>query len=232
MSVPPPKIDPAIATPVVVAPSVAPETPEAPAPADAPPAAAPTAVLGEVVEGTTSIGGRFWIADYANTGTVTIDRPSIVVSGFDAAGARLVEQAGYATRARLEPGERTVVLALLPEPPAGLARTEVAVHPPTVSAYIAPEVVLEVTEFSERATFGSMHELVGTVHNTSPEHVRFVRLVAVGRDAGGRPVSFTTSIPSRTDLDADQSSGFTMQVGVFEAVRPARWEIVAVGQPG
>jgi hypothetical protein len=52
---------------------VAPPTPIAPlAPVEVAVAVAPTAELGQIVEGTTSIGGKFYLVEYLNSGTVPI----------------------------------------------------------------------------------------------------------------------------------------------------------------
>lgn len=191
----------------------------------------PTAELTQVVEATTSIGGKFFLAEYSNTGTIRIDRPSVIVSGFDANGARVVEQAGYAVRARLEPGESIVVLALIAAPPAGATRYEVRAKPPESSGYSTPEVAVEIVESREQTSFGSTRKLVGTVRNNTATDVRFTRIVSVGRDADGRPCSFADGIPSETSLAAGASTGFDLSVGTFQASPPVRWEITAFGRP-
>lgn len=201
------------------------------APVAVAPAAEPSAEVTSVSEGRTSIGGRFFLADYANTGTVPINAPAIVASGFDANGARVVEQPGFAERGNLAPGEHVIILALVAEPPPNVARFEVTARPPQTGGYAAHEVAVEVVESSEHSTGGSMHELVGTVRNTSATALRFVRVVAVGRDADGKAVAFANGMPTRNELAAGEESGFRLSVGTFEISRPARWDLVCFGQP-
>jgi serine protease Do len=39
----------------------------------------PAAEIADLREGTTSLGGRYWLMTYKNTGTAVIDRPSVLV---------------------------------------------------------------------------------------------------------------------------------------------------------
>ncbi len=200
-------------------------------PVDVAPAAAPSAALGQIVEGNTSIGGRFFLVEYRNVGTLPIVQPSVVASGFDASGRRVVEQPGYAIRSTLAPGESTVILVLIAEPPADLARTEIALRGPDSGGYAPAEISVEIRESAERPTYGTMHELVGTVRNPSDRTLAFVRVLAIGRDEQGRPVSFADGMPSATTLAPGAESGFDVDVGTFEVARPARWEIIGLGRP-
>jgi len=200
-----------------------PSTPVAVAPAQE-----PQVELVHVIEGTTSIGGRFYLVDFKNTGTVAMGKPAVVASGYDASGRRILEQRGYAQRSTLAPGETAVVLVLIAEPPPGLHRVDVA--PRLEASRWGREVPIEVVESSERATFGSLHEIVGTVRNAGDSRSAFTHVVAVGRDASGKPVSYADGFPTTHTLAPGESSGFTLSIGTFEISRPVSWELVAFGQ--
>ena len=100
------------------------------APIEVLPAPAPAAELGEIVEGATINGGRFYLVDYTNVGQVPITSPGVVASGFDSSNHRVLEQPGFALRHKLASGERTVILLLIAEPPASLARVEITPQTP------------------------------------------------------------------------------------------------------
>lgn len=189
----------------------------------------PTAELVNVLDGTTSIGGRFYLVEMRNTGTVTIGRPAVMASGFDAAGKRVLEQAGFAARGTLPPGESTVILVSISAPPAALDHVDVV---PRLNgrSMTDRDVAVVVVESTERSTFGSMHEIVGTARNDAERQVQFIHVVAVGRDADGRPVSYADAFPSNHTLAPGESSGFTLSVGTWEIRRPTRWELVAFGR--
>lgn len=188
----------------------------------------PPLELTTVVEGHTSIGGRFYLVDVRNPADVAVGQPAVVASGFDAGGHRILEQPGYSRMGSLAPGESAVVLVLIAEPPAGLTRVDLAPRPGR--GFVQRHRAAEVVESTERASFGSMHEMVGTVRNGSGERLEFIQVVAVGRDAAGKPVSYADGFLTNHTLEPGGSSGFTLSIGTFETARPARWELVAFGR--
>lgn len=210
---------------------IAPASGAPPIPFTAPVAAEPSARIVRTTEATTSIGGRFFLVEVENTGTLPLVRPSVLVSGFDTAGARVAEQPGYLAQSRLEPRASGVVLALISEPPAGAVRYEVRMGELRTDDYTGPDVAATVVESNERPSAGAMHDLVGTVRNDTASPMRFVHVVAVGRDPAGVAVSFADGYASITQLGPGESSGFRLSVGTFEQARPARWEIVSFGRP-
>ncbi len=210
--------------------------PSAPPPPAPPPpafttnsAAPPSAEIVHAIDGTTRIGGRFWLVDYRNSGDVEITSPSVAVSLFDEAGQRVGEQKGYAAIKRLQPGQTTTILVLVSHPPPYHRDALSLVQP--ASGFALPEVTLEVTEFRENPSFGSMRDLIGTVKNPHLRQVRFVNIIVVGRDASDQPVAFASGTATRKEIDAGGSSGFSISVGTFEVEPPKRWEVTAVGSP-
>ncbi len=214
-----------------VVPSVAPSSPTVtPTSVSAAPAVVARAELRNVAEGTTMIGGKFWLADYVNVGDAPIERPSVVVSLFDAAGTRVGEQRGFAEREWLAPGASTAILVLVSSPPV-YARAEMAAVGPEAAGAIDPQVGLEVLGVTERADGSSVHrKLTGTVRNGAPHPLRFPQVVAIGRSASGAPVSIANGYAtSSREIPAGGESGFELSVGTFEIERPARWELFGVG---
>jgi len=200
----------------------------APAVQAATPPIEPQAELRNVGHGRTSIGGAYWLADYANVGEIAIERPRVSLSLFDASGARVGEQSGHARRDYLAPGMSTVILVLSSQPPA-YERFELRPVQPR-AARRSGETSLPVTEFrivDER--FG--RQLVGTVKNDTEAALRFVRILAVGRSAEGAPVSMADTYIGERTLAAGASSGFHMRLGTFELSAPASWEVSAAGRP-
>jgi hypothetical protein len=190
----------------------------------------PRAELGAKIDGTTSIGGRFWLIDYRNVGEVEITNAAVAVSLFDSDGARVGEQSGYATVKRLQPGKSTTILVLFTDP-TPYARSEIQLVTPESSTYGLPEVELSVSDFRETNATGSLRDVIGTIKNPNKRQVRFVNLLIVGRDAQGQPVSFATGIPTEKEIDAGGESGFSVGVGTFEIEPPSTWEVTVVGSP-
>lgn len=193
--------------------------------ADEAPAPPLEAEIVRYTEGTTSIGARFFLVEVKNTGSVEL-APTVVVSGFDANGTRVVETKGYSRRGALQPGAIETVLARINEKPtSALARVEVVVAP--TAPFIKTRSVT-VAEITEQPSYGSMHQLVGTVVNQTRENVQNVQVIAVGRDASGKPVAFGEAYASTTSLAPGARSGFRIS-GTWEVSRPMRWEASAFG---
>jgi hypothetical protein len=210
--------------------SVAPPPPAyEPPPSTYEPASA-SAELGAQIDGTTRNGLRFWLIDYRNTGIAEITNAGVVVSLFDASGARVAEQTGYSTVKRLQPGKRTTILVLL-NTAVTQQRAEISMMKPSSSSYGLPEVELTVSDFRENPTFGSLRDIIGTVRNPNKRQVRFVNVLIVGRDSNEQPVSYATGTASQSEIDAGGQSGFSVGVGTFEVEPPKKWEVTVVGSP-
>jgi hypothetical protein len=190
----------------------------------------PRAELGAQIDGTTRIGGRFWLIDYRNVGEVEITNAAVAVSLFDASDTRIAEQSGYATVKRLQPGKSTTILVLINQPPT-YQRAQIQIVKPQSSDYGLPEVELSVSDFRETNSVGALRDIIGTVKNPHKRMVRFVNVLVVGRDASDQPVSFATGIPTNNEIEAGGESGFSVNVGTFEVEPPKKWEVTVVGSP-
>jgi hypothetical protein len=177
-----------------------------------------------------STGAHFWLTTYANVGETPIDKPAVVVSLFDESGARTGEQAGWAEREVLEPGESAPVLVMVGQPPT-YSRAEVTPREPTPPRYPSKQMPVVVTEHTVQAqAFGNRRSVIGTVKNEREGTLKFVKIVAVGRDAAGKIVSYATSFATKKVLGAGEESGFKVDMGTFELAEPVRYELSAMGR--
>jgi hypothetical protein len=183
-------------------------------------------VKGEVA----ATGAHFWLTTYVNAGENPIDKPAVVVSLFDESGARTGEQAGWAERDVLEPGESAPVLVMVGQPPR-YARAEVVPREPTPPRYPSTQMPVVVTEHTvQPQAFGNRRSVVGTVKNERDGALKFVKIVAVGRDATGKIVSYATSFATKKVLGPGEESGFKVDMGTFELAEPVRYELSAMGR--
>lgn len=185
-----------------------------------------TLELLRIGEGINRIGARFWIVDVRNGSPTEIERPSIIVSGFGADGARVEEQPGYARVQRLAPGAETTIMALIAHPSDAATRYEVTSGDLRPARYTPVDHPLPVSDIREEMTSGSIGRLTGTVRNDGGA-ASYIRVIAVGRAANGDPVSFAHGMPSHHELPAGGESGFRLSTGSFEIARPERWEVFA-----
>ena len=72
---------------------------------------------------------------------------------------------------------------------------------------------------------------MGTVRNETDGELKFIKVVAIGRDGGGNPVGFGTSYATSSTLAAGAESGFKVRCGVWHLEDPKTWEVVAFGKP-
>jgi hypothetical protein len=205
-------------------------TPVQTPPPTPPPSIVGSARIGAQIEGTTRAGGKFWLIDYDNVGSSEIINPAVAVSLFDVNGARVAEQTGHSAIKRLRPGGRATILILVNDVPA-YSRAQVEIVPPSTETYALPEETLAVTEYREKASVGSLRNMIGTVKNESSVAVRFVNVLAVGRDASNLPVSFAQGVTTKKEIEAGSDSGFSIPIGTFEVESPTRWDVIAVGAP-
>jgi len=183
-------------------------------------------VKGEVA----STGAHFWLTTYANVGETPIDKPAVVVSLFDESGTRTGEQAGWAEREVLEPGESAPVLVMVGYPPR-YTRAEVVPREPTPPRYPSKQMPVVVTEHTvQPKAFGKGRSVIGTVKNEREGTLKFVKIVAVGRDAAGKIVSYATSFATKKVLGPGEESGFKVEMGTFELAEPVRYELSAMGR--
>jgi hypothetical protein len=183
-------------------------------------------VKGEVA----STGAHFWLTTYVNVGENPIDKPAVVVSLFDESGSRTGEQAGWAEREVLEPGESAPVLVMVGQPPS-YARAEVVPREPTPPRYPSKQMPVVVTEHTvQPKAFGNRRSVIGTVKNEREGTLKFVKIVAVGRDAAGEIVSYATSFATKKVLGSGEESGFKVDMGTFELAEPVRYELSAMGR--
>ncbi|MEM1415510.1 MAG: hypothetical protein AAGH15_11445 [Myxococcota bacterium] len=213
-----------------VAPAAAPSAaPVVAQEAEAAPVAVPKAELRHLRDAVNRSGARFWIGEIVNVGELAIERPAIVVSLFDEAGARVGEQSGYARREVLAPGDAVPVLALITHPPA-FARAEVVLRELQPQRYSRVADLQVVESRVLEGSFGGKN-VVGTVRNPTEGPVRFPKVLVVGRDAGGHPVALADGFATDRNLAAGQTTGFSVRVGTFTIEEPARWEVNAFARP-
>jgi hypothetical protein len=215
---------------------VAPPAPAAATPTEVPPPAAVTAPVSngpaqaelvDVRDASTNLGDRYWLMTYRNTGGSTIDRPGVVVKLFDAAGAVVKEETGSGPRDQIEPGGSIPMFVLIHEPPKH-ARAEVSVMPPVAATRPSWKVPLQAEGLGHKRQPLGATVVVGELVNPHGASARFIDVVVVGVDDGGRPVSWGSGIPSADTLPAGARAAFQVRMGTFEIEPPTRYQAYAV----
>lgn len=190
----------------------------------------PKAELRDVQHARLPRGTDIWIGTLANTGQVPIERPSALVSLFDAQGKRVGEHHGWAPIELLAPGQTTPVLVMIMRAPV-YSRFDAAPGELRTTSYSPPQLAtIKVTEQTVQPYLTTMQQIVGTVRNVGSKPARFVQVIAVGRDGDGKLASYASNYVSRSDLAPGAESGFSVTSGTFEIRRPARFEVFAVGR--
>jgi hypothetical protein len=214
------------------APDTAPATPVEPAPSKpAGPAlgeGTPAAEIADLREGTTSLGGRYWLMTYKNTGTAVIDRPSVLVKLTDAAGKPVGEETGQGTRDQLAPGESMPCFVLKNDAPKG-ARAEVVPAPPQVATREPWKQALQVEGLAHKKQMLGATSVVGEVIHTGKGNARFIEVIVVGVDAAGHPVSWGSGMPMTEALPSGGRSPFQVRMGTFEVEAPVDYKGFALG---
>ncbi len=180
-------------------------------------------------QGETARGGRYWIVEVQNDTTGALFRPRAVASLFNAAGRRVAEQSGWSLIDVLQPAQRAVVFVFLNQAPDAYSEERLAASAKTSEMLPSNQVRLEVSDFLVQPD-NDRFELIGDVHNTSGAVARFIKVVAVGRNAAGQAVAHASGFVTDTQLPADGRSGFSVKAGTFVAGDVAQWELTAVGQ--
>ncbi len=189
----------------------------------------PVARLGKAVAGR-SATTSFWLVPYTNAGTRPIGRPHVLVTTFDGSGDQLAVESGYAHVERLGAGETAIVLVVAQnERP--FSRFEIAAAEPRPATWEPESHGARVEGWSvEKPRYG-LPKLVGRARNEGSSTLRFVTVEALGKNAAGEIVSYAHGYIEDDTLAPDESSGFSVTVGVWQVEEPATWEVVAAGRP-
>ncbi len=188
----------------------------------------PAAAITDLREGTTSLGGRYWLMTYKNTGTAVIDRPSVLVKLTDAAGKPVGEETGQGTRDQLAPGESMPCFVLKNDAPKG-ARAEVVPVPPQVATREPWKQPLQVEGLAHKKQMLGATSVVGEVIHTGKGNARFIEVIVVGVDAAGHPVSWGSGMPMTEALPSGGRSPFQVRMGTFEVEPPVDYQGYALG---
>lgn len=210
-----------IKTPVVNA-----QTTQKPA-AEALPATVTMGVLSSQTAKTTS-GGQYWVFQIKNTSDHMVYRPRVVVSLFDAADARVAEQSGWTHRSVMAPGAEETVMVYMKELPQDSSRQEILAMGDT-STFLEPnQQSLKVSDYQVKPQ-RNRFELVGDVTNPHDHTLRFIKVVAVAKNAAGQPVGVANAYATQKELAPGASSGFKVSAGTFMTEAPSDWSVFAIG---
>jgi len=181
------------------------------------------------VAGETSSGGKYWIIGVKNNSEQKLARPGVMLSMFNQAGKRLVEQGGWSMREVLEPEEQTVLLLFLSEVPPEAAEQQIKTFASQPTQFGLKQVEVKVLDFTV-STKNKQFELIGDVINDQDVNVKYVRLMAVAYDTQGKPIGMGNAFSTDKELAPNQRSGFKVKVGTFLQGEPVTWRVWALGR--
>ena len=180
-------------------------------------------------QGKTVIGGIYWIVQVKNISTKAVSRARVVASIFDNNDKRLDEQSGWSIKEVLQPNETSVLLVLLPKPPADMTRYELTASASKMSFLIKNQVPMEISDFVVNQN-NTRYEIVGDVKNPNTFSVNYTKVIAEALDENGKPIGLAHQFSTKKSLIEGESSGFKISSTTFIAQQPASWRLWAIAR--
>jgi hypothetical protein len=177
-------------------------------------------------------GGQFWIVTIENLTTKSITRPRVVLKLLNKNNEQIESYSAWSKLEALPPGKTTTVLIDLPKIPKEEFLTEILAQSSPASLYDKAQQNLVVQDFQvsildeEQIQF----ELTGTVYNPFAYQVDFVEIIALAKDKQGKSVGYAKAYASTTNIQAKQTSPFTIKANKYVTQTPYSWTLSAMAR--
>ncbi len=177
-------------------------------------------------------GGQFWIATIENQSNKSITRPRVVLKLLNNNNEKIESYSAWSKLEALPAGKTTTVLIDLPKVPKEEFHSEMMAQSSPASLYDKAQQLLVVQDFTVSIIdeAKTQFELTGTVANPFDYQVDFVEIIALAKDRQGKTVGYAKAYASTTNIQAKQTSPFTLKVDKYVVHPPYSWTLIALAR--
>lgn len=179
-----------------------------------------------------SNGGQFWIATIKNQTNKTITRPRVRLELLDKNNKKIESYTAWSKIESLPAGATTTVLIDLPKVPKEEFHSKMSAQSSPASLYDKAQQVLVVQDFNVSILdeTQTQFELTGTVYNPFEYQVDFVEIIAFAQDKQGHSIGYAKAYASTTNIQAKQTSPFTLKADKYVTQAPFSWTLSALAR--
>ncbi len=177
-------------------------------------------------------GGQFWIVTLENQTNKSITRPRVVLKLLDDNNEKIESYSAWSKLEALPAGATTTILIDLPQVPKEEFHTQMQAQSSPASLYDKEQQILVIKDFKvsvldeEQTQF----ELTGIVSNPFDYQVDFVEIIALAKDKQGKTVGYAKAYASTTNIQAKQTSPFTLKADKYVTQPPYSWTLSALAR--